>query len=542
MKKSIMAHKARIVILITLISACLTSAGWAANYYVDAINGNDTNTGTQTAPWKTVAKVNSTTRAGDTVSFNSGGVWNESLTPVSGTSLNSTIYKSYGTGSKPKIKGMVLNNKSYILVQDLEIWNDNANYPVYIYNGSNHITVKNCYVWASSSCGWWAAFYVTNANYNDFEYNTVEHQNFSGLHDAFNLDQGSSHNIIKYNTLGDAAHYSLSLVGASNTNPTWESSYNYIGYNTITNTRGAPAGICTTTNNNIIEYNKMSSGNNGMVDQYPTAFKLLGSNNVFRYNILKDMPAGTTNGRGMRSETYLYASGWPVNKATYNHVYNNVITNLGGTEAANGAIYIGTNTTDSTAQNAFNVFKNNIVFNNTLPYEITKQNSPLIHDNAFTNNIIFRSGATNVVYSDGSGKSVASQQAYDSLWKGNIQSDPILDTSFMPLAGSPAINGGANLTTITSPSGTGTSFTVADSAYFTDGMGIVSGDTIQIGSQTAIITAINYSTNVLNLDRTVTWTQGTPVNLPYNGTKPNIGLVQASASAPIVLPVPRNLQ
>lgn len=509
--------------LILGILAALSAGAGAATFYVDAINGSDANPGSQAAPWRTVAKVNSTTKAGDTVSFLAGGVWNEALVPVSGTALSLTTYASYGTGSKPKIKGLTVNNKAYVSVNGLEIWNDNSNFPVYIYGGSNHISVRNCTIWASSSCGWWAAFYVTNANYNDFEYNTVEHQNLASQHDAFALDQGCSYNIIKNNTTGKASHYSLSITGASDINPTWSSSYNYIGYNTVNNPNGSPAQNYTNANNNIIEYNTFSGG--GTLDSYPTTFKLLGSNNVFRYNILKDMPQGTTNGRGLRLETYAYGGNWPVNVAMYNHVYGNIITNIGGTEGGNGAIYIGTNDTTGVATNAYNIFKNNIVFNNLLSNEITRQYSPLIHDNAFINNIIYRSNKTNIIYTDGAARTVSGAQLYEpTLWQGNVQSDPMLDSSLKPLQGSPALESGAHLTTITSISGSGTSLAVADPRYFTDGMGIVSGDIIQIGTQTAIIIAINYSTKVLTLDRTVTWTQGATISLPYKGTKPDIGI------------------
>ena len=96
----------------------------------------------------------------------------------------------------------------------------------------------------------------------------------------------------------------------------------------------------------------------------------------------------------------------------------------------------------------------------------------------------------------------------EKLYKGNIQEAPTLDADFKPLIGSPTIDAGVELTTITSASGSGTSFVVADPLYFTDGMDIISGDTIRIGSQTAVIMAINYNTKVLTLDRTVSWIQG----------------------------------
>lgn len=520
--------KCKILMLMAFMILGISSIGHAANYYVDATNGNDSNAGTQAAPWQSVAKGNSAP-AGSIVSFKAGGVWNDSLKPVSGSAQALTTYNSYGTGNKPKVKGLAVNNKSYISVDGFEIWNDNAGYPVYIYGGSKNVAVKNCNVWASSSCGWWAAFYVTNASYNNFQNNTVEHRNTSSQHDAFALDQGCSYTIVKNNTIGMATHYALSITGASNVNPTWTSSNNYIGYNTVNNTLGAVGQNYTNANNNVIEYNTFSGG--GTADAYPTTFKLLGSNNVFRFNILKGMPKGTQNGRGLRLETYAYGGSWPINKALYNHVYGNVITNLGGTEGSNGAIYLGTNDTTGVATNAYNVFMNNIIFANTHPYEITVQYNNLIHSNAFTNNIVYRSGVSNVVYMDGAARSISGMQSYQTnFWQGNIQADPKLDSSFKPLSGSPAIGGGSHLTKITSATGSGSSIAVADPVFFTAGMGIVSGDTVQIGTQTAVITAINYSTKVLTLDRPVSWSQGASISLPYQGTNPEIGVFKVGTN------------
>jgi hypothetical protein len=520
----------KVAVLSAFLILGMSSLSHATNYYVDSTAGNDSNAGTsQTAPWKSVAKVNSSAPGGSTVSFKAGSIWSETLVPPSGAAGAPTVYNSYGTGNKPQIKGLTVNGKAYITVDGFEIWNDNSNYPVYIYNKANHITVKNCYVWASSTCGWWAALYVTNASYNDFENNTVEHRNTSSQHDAFALDQGCSYNIIKNNTTGTATHYSLSITGASDVNPTWTSSYNYIGYNTVKNSVGSVAQNYTNSNNNVIEHNTFSGG--GTADAYPTTFKLLGSNNIFRFNVLRDMPKGTTNGRGLRLETYAYGGTWPVNKALYNHVYNNVLTNIGGTEGSNGAIYVGTNDTTGVATNAYNVFMNNIVFADTLPYEITEQWNTLIHDNSFINNIVFRSGVTNVVYTDGSARSISGQQAYQTaLWQKNLQTDPMLDSTLKPMTGSPALGGGSQMTKVTSAAGSGSSITVADAAFFTDGMGIVTGDTIQIGTQTAVVKSVNYSTKVLTLDRSVTWTQGQNISLAYAGSNPDIGVNGSSST------------
>ena len=53
-------HKVQIALLVFLSAFVIASPCLAATYYVDATNGNDENNGTsQSSPWKTIAKVNS---------------------------------------------------------------------------------------------------------------------------------------------------------------------------------------------------------------------------------------------------------------------------------------------------------------------------------------------------------------------------------------------------------------------------------------------------------------------------------------------------
>jgi hypothetical protein len=76
-------------------------------FYVDSANGSDSNPGTQSLPWKTIAKVNSTTLTpGQSVGFKRGGMWRETLTPgQSGTVENPITFAPYGSGAKPVING-----------------------------------------------------------------------------------------------------------------------------------------------------------------------------------------------------------------------------------------------------------------------------------------------------------------------------------------------------------------------------------------------------------------------------------------------------
>lgn len=72
-------------------------------FYVDAVNGSDSNSGTNSSnPWQSLAKVSaSSVPFGSTIYLKRGSVWYEQLTiPSSGITID-----SYGTGTLPRIDG-----------------------------------------------------------------------------------------------------------------------------------------------------------------------------------------------------------------------------------------------------------------------------------------------------------------------------------------------------------------------------------------------------------------------------------------------------
>lgn len=79
---------------------------WATDYYIDAAQGSDANSGTSLGtPWKTIAKVNARSfKPGDQILFKRGGAWKETLiVPSPGTDSSPITIGAYGTGDKPVI-------------------------------------------------------------------------------------------------------------------------------------------------------------------------------------------------------------------------------------------------------------------------------------------------------------------------------------------------------------------------------------------------------------------------------------------------------
>lgn len=105
-------------------------------YYVDAINGNDENTGlSKDKALLTLNSVNNLSlEPGDRVLFKRGCVWNGTLViKNSGTAKNPIVIGMYGEGSKPMINGcsqveatVLLLDVSYVTVRNLDLTNYSA--------------------------------------------------------------------------------------------------------------------------------------------------------------------------------------------------------------------------------------------------------------------------------------------------------------------------------------------------------------------------------------------------------------------------------
>jgi hypothetical protein len=143
----------------------LSGVAQSAHYYVDSINGNDTNSGTSPEQaWKNLDRVNSATfAAGDKILFRAGTTYTGQLKPQgSGKDGSPIVIDKYGQGSKPRIDGegavldtLLLENVEYWEVNNLEITNlgpTRANWRTGVrvvannFGTMNHIYLKNLYV------------------------------------------------------------------------------------------------------------------------------------------------------------------------------------------------------------------------------------------------------------------------------------------------------------------------------------------------------------------------------------------------------------
>lgn len=523
MKGNKIISKAFTLLFIISVVSCLASASWAASYYVDSSAGSDGNPGTQSAPWGTVSKVNGVTfAAGDTINFKAGGKWTGTLKPSSGKSGANVVYTSYGTGEKPVLDSCLLNNVSYITFLNLKFLSQST----YAVNSSNmsYVTFQNCEIYNASGNTSYAVMGISmSSHHNKVIGCTLSNLNTSAQNDCLNIYH-SNYNLVEGSFIGNATHFALTLEGSNAARPYDTSNYNIIRNNTFNNQKGALIEFQSNANWNVFEGNSVYGGLAGFGNAAPHTMKLVTSNNIVRNNVLRDN--SQSSGWGLESVVYQYGSD-PGNNAVNNHIYNNVITNI-----YNNPVALD-NYSPGTAVVTTNIYKNNAIYNNGLSngFQLIVAPTNGVTNNWFINNLFYKSGVSNVLKINNSGMSVATAQDKDSAhYSGNIQKDPMLDAKYRPLAGSPCIDAGDHLTNVTSASGSGTVISVADAGYFSSGFGLVTGDTIRIGSTTSTIQSIDYANKKLTLAAAISWNAGDPVSLPYRGTRPDIGLIELMSS------------
>jgi hypothetical protein len=120
--------------IILLFAACF--AGSATTYYVDAENGEDSNSGRSPATsWQTLTKINTTAfQPGDRVLLKSGCVWSgQLLLKNSGSDTEPIRVDRYGSGPRPRIDGegkvedvIRLYNIENVEIRNLEVTNHGA--------------------------------------------------------------------------------------------------------------------------------------------------------------------------------------------------------------------------------------------------------------------------------------------------------------------------------------------------------------------------------------------------------------------------------
>ena len=145
----------KLLIVFALILSCtlfIPGITNATTHYINGTSGNDANDGSQSSPWKTIAKANSTLVAGDNV-YIEAGTYRETIQPVnSGTYGNYITYARLGTdevvitrdklNTKNVAYGAILTGRDYIELDGLTIKDFQESWIEM--KPSSYCIIKNC--------------------------------------------------------------------------------------------------------------------------------------------------------------------------------------------------------------------------------------------------------------------------------------------------------------------------------------------------------------------------------------------------------------
>jgi len=506
---------------------------WSTTYYVSP-TGNDSNDGLGIGDgnaWLTIGKANTVLTAGDTVEILAGTyttISNQINPDNFGTSGNPITFINYDSGvvNLTVAANVNIRGNSYITIDGLNFSNQSGSWvsmreaSTMEYNIIQNCTFDEVAVnWAGIDMGESGA---------TCRYNKILNNTFNGVcnpDDLIYFRGGCTYNLIQGNTFAYyAAHVSMESQSSTN-------NYNIFKDNIIYNYYHTGINLYTNSHYALIEGNTIydcgkdhadnacgTQSDRDLAFQYHPGLQLGSSYLIIRRNEFH----GNGNAIGHQSKDD--------NTVLTQHcrMYHNVFhDNYYGFYA---------NTVGSVTDN---IYKNNVFYDNTrhVRHAITHAT----RDNYFFYNNFSGTGDFEY-YPDGTPTLGWLETNRSTYWANNTVDSPLFTDAanhdYSLQAGSALIDAGDWLTTITSANGSGTSFVVDDARYFFNGWGIVNGDEIQLeGTAVTVgVTTVDYGTNTITVDESVSWTQGDGVALAFNGDAPDIGANEYEGEAPAATP------
>lgn len=506
----------------------------AADYFIDSGKGSDSSPGSKYAPWQTIAKANMRLQAGDTV-FIRAGNYEETIRPVnSGQPGKYITYTAYN-GEDVVIGGDItygadLSNRAWVKIDGLQ-FTDTTNFWIQFNPNGNYNFVANCDFSSIGDTMGWAGLYMRYANHNKIINNKLT--SACKPSDLMNV-RSSSYNLIEGNFFGYCNHTALVLRSYELTNG--QSEYNIVRKNTFQNKYHHNLSLYGGADHTLVEGNMiLDAGDDCNENDCPQnrcgserdrtqmrrqdhdGIKVASKYCIFRNNVL------INNGNFGLATASRDAEIW---QAVGNRVYNN--THYNNYQGWQGGKDGPQPMHDNIAKN--NIFSESILWNLNIRVNATKESYRFM-DNRFHD--------ARVIYRYQSGISDIESHYPDEFQGNDVEiSDPGFknaDNRILELRDdSELIDAGAWLTTITSSSGSGTTFRVEDARYFTDGFDLMQGDSVQIENQKTVskIKSVNYSDHTIVLDRTVSWKKGDGISLPYTGKLPDVGAYEFNDLVP----------
>lgn len=585
-------------LICTIFFAKSTQAQSSHTYYVSTL-GNDSNSGTIDKPWKTIQKAANTIGAGDTV-FVRGGTYSESIKPTkSGADGNYITYSGYGdeqvvvnsatfplniTGAVAYLKFtkmsfiltasgditapiMIANSGSAaphdIFLDNLVLSGDaniiaNRQYGLYVKAEKaiiRNITIQNSQIKNNdrigiflrgmvydakilnntiTNTGWGTegignmhycmgieihpvetaadgASQATGANGITIIGNDISYSGMQGIRPAF-----CQNILIKGNTIHQSGASGIQVEeGVTNVVLDSNTSYDNTKVFTFETGEWIDAGKNVVVQNNVIHDNEI-----GFMIQ--TSENVITRNNVIYSN--NRSTADTTQSRG------LYVK----NDSKYvSIIHNSLYSNC---SSSTGDVTFG----KATGNVSDVYFKNNVIMNskcrNDLSVYLTS-GYEADYNNYYNGSRTLKFGWKGTDYLSFETYKSPSVSGQDT---NSLNQDPLFINAaggdFSLSKNSPNIDAGGFLTNTTA-AGSGTTISVYNSRYFTNGMNLIDGDLITVGSEKSLrVMAVDYGANSITVDRSISWSAGSPVSYDYYGARPDIGAKEYTST--IIPPSP----
>jgi len=427
-----------------------------------------------------------------------GGTYREALNPTrSGAAGQPIVFRRYGNET-PTITGvdigMTFINREHIEVDGFTVTDVNGWARL---QDSRYITLRNSTFRRAAAGGTTGSIKLVRATYNRILDNVIEDGN-----DNVTFMDASDRNVVEGNQISVGRHSLLSVRC---------SSFNVFRSNTFSNPSQKAIEIydCEgvgsdnpvrfdATKRNLFELNEVIRTRASSKDNDYNGIQHAAQYTIVRRNLFRNNEGGGVNYQEYADEArYVYG-----NRMYHNTFYANRCHAIIGDRGTS-------NYRDQRVKNNL-LYKNVDCSGGATQIRIPDTRAVILTDNAIeTSNPGFMNEAAN---------------------------------DFRLVSGSRMIDAAAPLTN-TASAGSGTSLVVQDASYFYAGNGAPGevGDTIQFMGRpdTAVITAIDYATNTLTLNRALTWSSGEGVTLRYSGSAPDMGAYEYGSSSGAETQAPR---
>jgi Right handed beta helix region len=501
-------------------------------YYVDGQSGDDNQSGTSPAQaWRTLARANEALRPGDTVLI-AGGIYRQPIKPARTGRDGGRIAYRAATGAAVVIEGADLlfdiAGRSYVTIEGFTFRN-----PAYawgrITDGQRNEIVHSVFV-AAGRTEAYVGLELRRAAYNRIADNEFRSwgEAASSWGDAVRLTEGADHNLLETNQFVNAGHSLLGIETSSNVvrgnrfENAWEKGIDLVW-------RVSPPwapGQEFVARRNVIEANQLlrcrlsPDGQKGGV-----GIQIAAAETIFRGNVLAD-----------NDRAGVLVNGWTDAPRVYgNRLYHNTFVENGRVSAPISSGIATTQWGDVSVDVRANRFDNNVLYTTHAPYQLVLDLFPgrgygpaFLTSYRIGGNCLGPESLIFIGSLDGADTVAHYASSYPELLPGNrearIQFANAGGGDYRLTTGSACIDLAIPLT-VTTSSGSGRAVGVADASYFSDGQGVVPGDTVTIlGSGRSTVAAVDYERNILTLTSDLQWRAGSPVFWrEYAGARPDAG-------------------